>query len=162
MDARIRWAMVELERRLQEPVSIAGLARATNLSPSRFTHLFRANAGVSPRSYLRTLRLARARVLIERTFLTVKEVMAQVGFTDPSHFSRDFRRMHGITPRELRGRGWTGCERHPDSTGLGPDGVERRGKSGQAAAEFAKEGAARPRGNRSIVDPCTSHRRRTR
>ena len=46
--------------------------------------------------------MERASVLLERTFLSVKEVMAQVGCTDPSHFSRDFRRHHGFAPREWR------------------------------------------------------------
>jgi transcriptional regulator GlxA family with amidase domain len=47
--------------------------------------------------------MERARVLLERTFLSVREVMAQVGFRDPSHFSRDFRRFHGIAPSAVRG-----------------------------------------------------------
>ena len=47
---------------------------------------------------LRALRMERARLLLERAFLTVKEVMAFVGINDPSHFSRDFSRHHGVAP----------------------------------------------------------------
>jgi AraC-like DNA-binding protein len=63
------------------------------------------------------LRLRRARLLIERTFLSVKEVMGLVGYSDPSHFSRDFRRFHGVSPSALRGRGIvTPLPREPGSS----------------------------------------------
>jgi len=102
MDIRISWATAEIERRLTEPLDLKGLAAAVNLSPSRFAHLFRSQAGVSPLRYLRELRMQRARVLLEETFLSVKEVMAEVGCNDPSHFARDFKRCYGMAPRDWR------------------------------------------------------------
>jgi transcriptional regulator GlxA family with amidase domain len=105
MDPRIQWATTELERRLAEPLSVGQLAAECNLSPSRFAHLFRAETGVSPMRYLHTQRMLRARVLLERTFLTVKQVMTQVGCGDPSHFARDFRRFHGMAPSDCRSAG---------------------------------------------------------
>lgn len=104
-DWRITWAMEQLQRSLGERLSVPELAARVNLSPSRFRDLFSAQAGVGPAQYLQQLRLRRARTLIERTFLTVKEVMVLVGYKDPSHFSRDFRHFHGVPPSSLRGRG---------------------------------------------------------
>lgn len=106
-DWRITWAVEHLQRHLGEPLRVPELAARVNLSPSRFRDLFSAQTGVGPAQYLQGLRLRRARLLIERTFLTVKEVMALVGYNDPSHFSRDFRRYHGVAPSSLRGRGIT-------------------------------------------------------
>jgi transcriptional regulator GlxA family with amidase domain len=103
IDARITWAVAEMHRRLGQPLSIRALATHVNLSASRFRHLFVNQTGCAPGQYLQRLRLRRARLLIERTFLSVKEVMALVGYNDPSHFSRDFRRCHGVPPSELRG-----------------------------------------------------------
>jgi AraC family transcriptional regulator of arabinose operon len=103
-DPRIDWAVAEIGRRLGDGLTIAELARAVNLSPSRFAHLFRERMGKSPTRYLRQRRLERARLLLESTFLTVKEVMAAVGCNDPSHFSRDFRRAYGVSPRAWRHR----------------------------------------------------------
>jgi transcriptional regulator GlxA family with amidase domain len=51
-------------------------------------------------------RLRRARALIERTFLTVEDVMALVGYADRDAFSRDFQLVHGMTPDALRASGF--------------------------------------------------------
>jgi len=102
MDTRIESALAQMEQGLGTPLSIATLAAGVNLSPSRFAHLFYREVGASPARYLHTLRMLRARLLLERTFLSVKEVMALVGCNDPSHFSRDFRRIHGVNPRTCR------------------------------------------------------------
>jgi AraC family transcriptional regulator of arabinose operon len=104
IDPRVAWALAEMQRRMGDGVNISELARAVNLSRSRFAHLFREQTGVAPARYLRDFRLDRARLLLETTFLSVKEVMVTVGFNDPSHFSRDFQRAHGAPPREWRKR----------------------------------------------------------
>jgi AraC family transcriptional regulator of arabinose operon len=102
MMSRIANAPRLIEERMGEPLTVTTLAHEFNLSPSRFAHLFRQEFGVSPMRYLHVQRMVRARVLLEETFLTVKEVMIRVGCTDPSHFARDFRRFHGLPPKEWR------------------------------------------------------------
>lgn len=102
MASRIADAPRRIEERMGEPLTVAAIASEFNLSPSRFAHLFREEFGVSPMRYLHAQRMIRARLLLERTFLTVKEVMVQVGCSDPSHFARDFRRFHGLPPKEWR------------------------------------------------------------
>jgi AraC-like DNA-binding protein len=102
MDPRIAWAVDYMRTHLAAPVAVADLAARVNLSPSRFAHLFRREVGTAPGTFLRAVRMARARLLLERTFLSVKEVMTLVGCNDPSHFSRDFRRVHGQAPRAWR------------------------------------------------------------
>lgn len=111
LDPRIIWAIEEMQRRLGEDLTLDELAERVNLSRSRFAHLFRGQTGVSPGRYLRDFRLDRARLLLETTFLSVKEVMAAVGFSDPSHFSRDFHQAFGAPPREWRKR----ASRPPDA-----------------------------------------------
>ena len=110
MDPRIGPAIGPMEEAIDREVLVAELAASVSLSPSRFAYLFRRDTGVSPARYLHTLRMERARLLLERTFLTVKEVMAYVGVNDPSHFSRDFRRYHGVPPTGLRRRSWAALE----------------------------------------------------
>jgi AraC-like DNA-binding protein len=102
MTSRIANAPRLIEERMGEPLTVASLAREFNLSPSRFAHIFRHEFGVSPMRYLHAQRMMRARLLLEETYLSVKEVMVQVGCSDPSHFARDFRRFHGLPPKEWR------------------------------------------------------------
>ena len=101
-DPRITWVVNHLQRDPARSRSMRELAALVNLSPSRFRALFIAQTGSAPLRYLQRLRLRRARLLVERTFLSVKEVMALVGYNDPSHFARDFHREHGAPPTAFR------------------------------------------------------------
>jgi transcriptional regulator GlxA family with amidase domain len=104
MDPRIARVIARMEATIGEPVTINDLGAFVNLSGSRLAHLFKREVGVAPARYLHRLRMERARLLLDRTFLTVKQVMACVGVNDPSHFARDFRRYHGVPPSVMRGR----------------------------------------------------------
>jgi transcriptional regulator GlxA family with amidase domain len=101
-DPRITWIVDYMHRELSRALSVRELAALVNLSPSRLRALFIIQTGVAPLRFLQRLRLRRARLLVEQTFLSVKEVMALVGYNDPSHFARDFRRQHGAAPTACR------------------------------------------------------------
>jgi transcriptional regulator GlxA family with amidase domain len=108
MDRRIEAAIkiVQVERHRNMP--IRELARRVNLSLWHFTRLFRSETSISPKQYIRDYKLRLAAQLLSESFLSVKEVAATVGFGDRSHFSRDFKRVHGQAPSAARGhRGTT-------------------------------------------------------
>jgi transcriptional regulator GlxA family with amidase domain len=107
IDPRITWVVAHMQRHLAEPLPVGRLAGLVNLSESRFRSLFTRQTQLAPAQYLQRLRLRRARLLLARTFLSVKEVMALVGYNDPSHFARDFRRQHGAPPTSFRDEGLT-------------------------------------------------------
>lgn len=102
MDPRIIEVIEDLEARLHEKIAFDDLAAQVGLSHSQLARLFKAATGQTLGAYLQTLRMDRARVLLARTSLSVREVMAQVGIADPSHFARDFRNAHGLSPRAFR------------------------------------------------------------
>src|SRR5438105_15848733 len=102
-DLRIRFVLALMERHRAMPLSVEELARAVNLSPAHLRRLFQRELGRSPARVCRELRLDHARHLLQTSFLTVKEVMAETGWNDPSHFSRELKRRHGNAPRALRG-----------------------------------------------------------
>src|SRR5260370_26624528 len=93
-DPRIAWIVDVMHRRMAEPLSVPRLARLVHLSPSRMTALFAAQLGTPPMQFLRRLRLRRARLLIDRTFLTVTEIRTLVGYDDPRTLTRDFSLAH--------------------------------------------------------------------
>jgi AraC family transcriptional regulator len=77
------------------------IAVATGVEASSVCRWFRRYQGTSPYQYLmrRKMNLA-AEHLVENGGL-VKEVAQRVGFADPYHFSRAFKSVHGVAPRDL-------------------------------------------------------------
>jgi AraC family transcriptional regulator of arabinose operon len=102
MEWRIYRALALMYAEISRPLHVATLAKEMNLSPSRFSHLFRHETGQSPAHYLHDLRLDRALLLLKDTALSIKQVMAAVGINDPSHFARDFSERHGVSPTAFR------------------------------------------------------------
>ena len=83
-------------------ISLADLAGMAGLSVSHYSALFRRATGFGALEYQTRLRMGMARELLDTTGLRVASVAAQVGFTDPLYFSRQFRRIHGMSPTEYR------------------------------------------------------------
>ena len=102
MDQRILTVIALMKTDPRRALPLSKLAESVNLSPTRLCYLFKAETGTPPGRYLRTLRMQDATTLLVDTFLSVKEIIARVGFTDESHFVRDFKRIYGVTPTEYR------------------------------------------------------------
>ncbi len=90
------------ERHLTTPFSLADLAEHFGLNPFYFVRKFKRLAGHGPMEEVRNVRLNRARELAMNTDLPVKVIAAQVGFRDPSYFSRAFRAHASLSVRQLR------------------------------------------------------------
>ncbi|WP_322608956.1 hybrid sensor histidine kinase/response regulator transcription factor [Pontiella agarivorans] len=73
---------------------------AAEMHMARNTLLLKLRALVdqSPQEFIRTLRLKRARQLLEQNAGTIAEIAFQVGFEEPTHFSRSFKKQFGQTP----------------------------------------------------------------
>lgn len=104
LDDRIARVLDAMNRHMAESITVRDLAAVAGLSPSRFAHLFRRTVGVSPLRHLHAMRMARAQQLLARSSLPIRDVMRQVGWKDPSHFSKDFKRRFGVAPRRYRGQ----------------------------------------------------------
>lgn len=99
-DPRILQALDYLRDNLGGAVSLARVAAAVNLSPSRFRHLFVAEMGLAFRPYVLWLRLKQAvEAFAAGESLTTAAYRA--GFADSAHLSRTFRRMYGMSAATL-------------------------------------------------------------
>ena len=78
------------------------LAAASGLSKAHFNRLFTQWTGYPPMEYLRRYRVARARELLARVDLSIKEVAHASGFEDQASFSKTFRQVEGLAPTEYR------------------------------------------------------------
>lgn len=90
------------DRQADPALSLAHLARAASLSTAQLCRLFQRQVGASPMRHLNRLRVERACDLLRKTTLNVAEVAHAVGFNDPLHFSRVFRRQVGMPPSAWR------------------------------------------------------------
>ena len=104
MDRRVQIVLHLLKGDLRQALTLDEMARSVNLSPWDLCHLFKAETEMSPLQYLRSLRMQKAKELLEITFLSVKEIMLKVGINDEGHFVRDFKTTYGATPLQYRAR----------------------------------------------------------
>ncbi|MBK1838210.1 helix-turn-helix domain-containing protein [Azospirillum sp. YIM B02556] len=95
-------ALALMAERCGEPLTVAELAEAAGLAPSRFHERFRARTGSTPARLLAELRLDRAEALLRDGRLPLAEVALAVGFSDQSALTRSLRRCRGTTPGAVR------------------------------------------------------------
>jgi AraC-like DNA-binding protein len=87
---------------MEDPIALGDVARRLGCSASYLTREFRRRTGVTPVRYLTGLRTRRAAYLLETTDLPAREIARLTGYSDPSFFSRVFRRVMGRSPRQWR------------------------------------------------------------
>jgi len=85
-------------------VPLSELGSVVNLSASHFSRIFKSETGVSPGEYLIRLRMEKARHLLATSFLSIKEIMAQVSYGNRKDFVGHFKRYFDLTPSEYRKR----------------------------------------------------------
>ena len=91
-----------LEAHVAEPYDLARLAQAVAASPRTLLRHFASSHQQSPLDYLQGLRMARARVLLETTYLPVDQLALACGYTDAGTFRRHFLRTSGELPATYR------------------------------------------------------------
>lgn len=93
-----------LERNAGSAVTIAEVCQQLNLNVRSMTRRFQASMRMSPLAYRQSLRIAKAKRLLEQTTASFEDVVAQCGYEDVSSFRKLFSREVGMTPREFRAR----------------------------------------------------------
>ena len=91
-----------LRDHLSEDLSIAALARQSNLSERQFTRVFKAAVGTTAADHVEAVRLESACRLLETTNGTIEQVARTCGFGTPATMNRIFRRRLDTTPGEHR------------------------------------------------------------
>ena len=99
---RIAAVLEYIDRNVAQRFTLGTLARKTHLSPVYFASLFRRHVGTSPMAFVRRRRIEIACSLLASGDAGVGEVAHAVGFVDPYYFSRVFKQIMGISPRDYR------------------------------------------------------------
>lgn len=93
-----------LHKHFRENIAISALANAAHLSLSSFLRKFKDCFSMTPKEYLRHLRVQEACHLIVRTTQSFAQISHHCGFADQSHFSREFSRIMREPPSAYRAR----------------------------------------------------------
>lgn len=101
--ARIEKMLQYIQAAYAEPLTLAEIAKAADLSERECLRCFHRMIGDSPVQYLLKYRLMQsAELLRTQPAAGIAEISAACGFDSPSYFSRQFRRFYQCTPREYR------------------------------------------------------------
>lgn len=85
-----------------QPLSVGEAAQRFNYNENYFSRMFRKRTGTYFTDYVNQIRIAKARTLLYRTTLSIKEIAWQVGFADEKYFMKVFKKIEGISPTQYR------------------------------------------------------------
>jgi AraC family transcriptional regulator of arabinose operon len=91
-----------LYENLHRPISLAEMAAHAELSESHFSRLFKEQTGHSPVDYFIYLKMQHACSMLTLTRSTIHEIGSALGYNDAYYFSRLFKKVIGVSPREYR------------------------------------------------------------
>jgi len=90
-----------IQAHLAEDISLEEISNELSMSRYYFCRLFKQNMGISPYQYVIQCRIDRAKDLLLQGRNSIAEVALLVGFTSQSHFTKHFKRLVGVTPKQL-------------------------------------------------------------
>lgn len=97
--------MKYMEEHYPEKISLEHIATNMYLSSYYISKIFKSETGDTPINYLISLRMEKAREILDRNpEETVQKVAAAVGYEDAYHFSKAFKKYYGISPLYYKGR----------------------------------------------------------
>lgn len=93
-----------IQENFHKDINLAVVSNYVSLNYSYFSNLFKEYTGVSFTDYLKKLRIEKSKKLLLETDYKIYEIAEMVGFTNPKHFTKVFRSLEGISPKEYRGK----------------------------------------------------------
>lgn len=101
-DFYIKEAMNYIEQNFQNDISIEDIAGVCGINRSYLGKIFKNSVGHSPQEFLMNYRMIKATELLKLTSLSIADVGSAVGYENQLHFSRAFKNIYGVAPREWR------------------------------------------------------------
>ncbi|RAW59148.1 hypothetical protein C4N24_03720 [Faecalibacterium prausnitzii] len=97
-------ALSFIEQHYSEDISIEDISSFCGLNRSYFSKVFRDTMGESPQGFLLHYRMARAAQLLTESRLPISTIGTMVSYPNQLHFSRAFKNVYGISPRDYRAK----------------------------------------------------------
>jgi AraC-like DNA-binding protein len=91
-----------MEQKFSHDWNLTELAAIAHMSKNNLLKVFRKATSQTPIDYLMRLRIQRAMGMLQKSDHTITEIAFAVGFNDSNYFTRQFRKVNGLTPRQFR------------------------------------------------------------
>ncbi|MDE5866654.1 MAG: AraC family transcriptional regulator [Lachnospiraceae bacterium] len=101
-DFYIKEAFSFIEQNFQNDISVEDIAASCGLNRSYFGKIFHENMGKTPQEFLISYRMTKAAELLKLTGLSIADIGNAVGYPNQLHFSRAFKNVYSISPRQWR------------------------------------------------------------
>ncbi|QYR21082.1 response regulator [Paenibacillus sp. sptzw28] len=88
----------------QKDITLEMISKEVKLSPFYISKLFKEQFGVNYIDFLTECRIEKAKSLMNRPDVPLKEIAFEAGYNDPNYFSKVFKKMCGVSPTEYRNR----------------------------------------------------------
>ena len=101
-NAKLRDAVLYIESRFDESITLPDIAKAAGMNHTTLTALMKEELGLTAIEYLMKYRITVAEKQLEFTSVPIKDIANMTGFKTVQHFSRVFKAQNGTTPAEFR------------------------------------------------------------
>ena len=101
-DFYIRESLSFIEQNFQNDITVEDIAGACGLNRSYFGKIFKSAVGKTPQEFLLNYRMIKAAELLKLTSLSIGDISNAVGYINQLHFSRAFKNVYGMSPRDWR------------------------------------------------------------
>jgi two-component system response regulator YesN len=95
-------AMNYIRENYKENLTLESVAQQVFISPFYLSHLFREELDITFLEYLTRIRIETAKQLLKDQNTTISSIAAEVGYEDPSYFSKVFKKNTGLSPNQYR------------------------------------------------------------
>lgn len=101
-DYYLQKSFTYIEHNFQDPITVESIAAQCNIHRNRLLKIFKDKIGKGPQAYLIEYRMSKAAQLLITTNLSVNEIGNAVGYPNQLHFSRAFKHVYGVPPKQYK------------------------------------------------------------
>ena len=98
-ESHVKEAKEFIAYNFQFPITVQNIADSVNLSTNYLSNIFQETLGISPKQYLTKYRMDRACVLLSDGQMKIKDIAPRVGYKNQLHFSGEFKKIKGLSPK---------------------------------------------------------------
>ena len=91
-----------IDSHYQQPINLSDVAQAAGYTPAYLTSLAQSHTGKTVKKWITERRMAQARQMLKNTAHSIKQIAEETGYPDAGYFTRQFRKLHGVTPKAWR------------------------------------------------------------